>query len=825
MDIINLNGEWTIEGTSPEGEIIELCGCVPGSVLNDIVNSGIEKEHSDIFYRDNAEYFQKYEDYSWLYKRSFILEESGENIWLVFDRLDTYCDVYLNGKHINYCDNGNIRHKFDVSGAVCTGENEIEVYFYSPVQMQRGKRKRRFAAFSKDRIYTRRTQCSYGWDWTMRFLTCGMGDAYLEIPDKGIKVAGAYIYTVSVDEYSAEVGIDLELEDYFDGAVIDLEIYDGEDNLVRKRSKYCAEKLHKFNIDIENPKLWYPNGYGEQNLHTLVIKCGDRELYNNIFGIRTVKILELPDPESSENYKKCIRQMNDKIFEKSNKDDEFFCFTVFVNGVKVMCKGGNWVPCEPYSKGNTDKKVTELLELFAEAGVNMIRVWGGGAFETEHFYNECSRLGMMVSQDFLMACGDYPEEDEYFIKQLRREAEYITGLARNKPCLIWWTGDNENGTWGYDELDWFHGRISAQRGAAPVIYKNDPYRRFFPSSPYGGKEYASNTAGIAHNTFFLPTLFDFIVSGDMSEYKEIFKRYIARFSAEDPTMGAVSLPSLKKFMLDADIFGDDDSMWLYHTKNNPSLKKELFHYTAEFAEKLLGKFKDRADRLFKYKYIQYEWLRISFENARREKEYCSGVLYWMLNDCWPAACGWSLVDYYGIPKDAYYSFKRAAKPIILSVDFEDGAYKVHICNDGNGTTVSLIWHAVSKNGKTVYTSDAIKAEAPAHKSYIALEIKESQVPKDCFIVAEIENGDRTFYKKGALEISPCNDRIEILSLENDCVKVKANTYVHAVEFEGEAVFEDSCFSMLAGEEREIKYRTIGEDGIAVTAYTFQVSTD
>jgi beta-mannosidase len=195
-NIILLNGEWEVSGESPSGEELTLLGSVPGCALNDILNSGIEKEYNDIFYRDNAEQFQKYEDYSWHYKKSFVLEETDGNVELVFERLDTYCDIYLNGNHISYCDNGNIEHIFEVSKELCVGENILEVYFYSPIQMNRGRRKRRFCAFSENRLYTRRMQCTYGWDWTMRFVTCGIGNAYLRILDKGIKTESVYVSPV-----------------------------------------------------------------------------------------------------------------------------------------------------------------------------------------------------------------------------------------------------------------------------------------------------------------------------------------------------------------------------------------------------------------------------------------------------------------------------------------------------------------------------------------------------------------------------------------------------------------------------------------------------
>ena len=564
-----LNGEWNLKAIAPNGNEINLCATVPGSALNDIVKG------ADIFLRDNAENFQMYEDYDWVYKKTFNADEDIKKAELVFEKLDTYCDVYLNDVHLGYCDNAYIRHSFIVEN-IQKGENTIEIYFYSPLNIVRGKKHRHAAFASYERLYTRRPQCTYGWDWTMRFVTCGIsGDAYFQIPESGMKIKTAYIYTKNADEESAEIGIDVYTEDFLNGEILCYEIYDSKGELVRKKSKYCEEEFVRLDLNLKNPELWYPLGYGKQNLYRLVIKSRDKELYSAEFGIRTVKILEIPDEAGSENYDKCINLKKSEFALRYDENTEFSSFILMVNGIKIMCKGANWVPCEPFARGNTDKKVTKLLELAKDAGVNMIRVWGGGDFETEHFYDECSRLGIMVTQDFLMACGQYPEDEQWFLKQLRKEAEYIAEKIRNKPCLMWWTGDNENAIIGCDTDKKYNGRASAYKGIAPVLYRLDPYRRFLPSSPYGGAKYASNTVGTTHNTQFLGNMFEYIEESDTKDYKEFFKLFSARFIAEEPCLGAVCEQSLKKFMTDEDIYGNSMEMWRYHTKTNPALKLSL----------------------------------------------------------------------------------------------------------------------------------------------------------------------------------------------------------------------------------------------------------
>lgn len=818
MSRIDMNGKWQLKGISPDGDSFELAADVPGSTLGAVLNSEIEKG-LDVFYRDNADKVQKYERYNWIYSKSFGINDADKKYMLVFEKLDTYCDVYINDKHIASCDNGYIPHRFDISKWVKKGENIVTVYFYSPVTRVLGK-KELPGAFTVERLHTRRMQCTYGWDWVMRFVTCTVGNVYLEDIDEGMHVEKAYVYTKSIDEDSAEIVIDIDFKNYECGGIVDIGIIDGDGKLVKRYSRYNEENFMRINLDVEAPKLWYPNGYGDAELYRLEIRLRDKLLYNTQFGIRTVKIMELSDKEGSENYNKCIELKKTPFSEHYDKNDEFSGFILKINGERIMCKGANWVPCEPFANSNTDKKVTKLLELAKAAGVNMLRVWGGGDIETEHFYNECSRLGIMVTQDFLMACGQYPEDDSYFLEQLKKEAQYAVDMLRNKACLVWWSGDNENAINGCDTDTDYKGRASAYKAIAPVIYKNDYNRRFLASSPYGGNFYASNTKGTTHNTQFLEELFPYMQREDVSDYKDYFKLYNARFIAEEPVLGAASEECLKRFMTEEDIYGEDLSMWLYHTRSNPALSTQVFEYMYSFAQGMLGKFKNGEDRLFKLKYLQYEWLRVSLERVRREKWFCSGVVYWMLNDCWPAAAGWSLIDYYGEPKAGYYAFKRTAKPVIVSVDKEDKQYKIHICNDGGEQELCLQWYAVSEDGAVVYKSDSKKICSEKNTSFVALEINEEEVPEGCFVVADIDN-DRAFYKQGMLEIIPASDRINITGEDDESISIRADAYVHAVELGGNAIFEDNYFSMLPGEEKIVKFTKSGQGIIKANAYTFK----
>lgn len=819
MKKLFLNGAWILSGINPDtGETLSLSASVPGSVLCDIVNADIEK--CDIFYRDNSEKFEKYENWDWHYKREFDLSELSHKTELCFERLDTYCDVYFNDTRISSCQNGHIPYCFDVSDTLKCGKNKIDVYFRSPIREVKD-RPLAIGAFTKERMHTRRMQCTYSWDWVARFVTCGMGNVTLKAYDENeARVDSVYIYTKSIDEYGAYIGISANINRDALGKVYVFNIVDKDGKTVKSHKKHISYPRYDFNLSIENADLWYPSGYGEQPLYTLVVSCDDKIIHSEKFGIRTVKILQEFDEEGSYAYNRCL-ELKETPFDKVyDRNEEFSSFTLVVNGKRILCMGANWVPCEPYDKGGNEEKISKILRLSKDMGVNMIRVWGGGTFECQHFYDECSRLGIMVTQDFLMACGHYPEKEEWFINELRKEAEYAAKLIRNKACLMWWSGDNENATGGSDTMEDYTGRSSAVYGIHPVLMKLDPMRDFLPSSPYGGQLYASNTAGTTHNTNHLCDIFAYLEKDDLSDYKDAFKTLSARFIAEEPTFGAISTYSSRKFMTDEDIYGEDGNIREYHTKSNPDLAKSLYEYLLLLAEKILGKFESGRDRDFKLKYIQFENVRNSLEQLRRERWFQSGDIFWQLNDCWPAYAGWSFIDYYNMPKASYYSFKRSTKPALCMIDKEDDEYSVLVANDGN-EDAALEINVYSLNTKTgekreIYTGTAFALVGTT------VRVFSFEKSDDSIIIAETEN-DRAFYKDGDLKIEKCDVKY-ILDEVNKTITFKADKYIHAVEVEGSLVLDDNYFSLLPNEERTVSY-ALAEEGkaleLSVQAYTLK----
>ncbi len=813
MKKITLNGNWHGACIFPDGNTFNFEGRIPGSAINDLIKAG--KLPEDIFFEDKADKVLDFELCDYKYSREFELNENFASAKLYFERLDTYCDVYLNGKMIHHSENGNIAHEIAVENYLKDGKNLLEICLFSPITAVKDKPERT-GAFTKERMNTRRMQCTYGWDWVARFVTCSVGDASIMLYENDEVVTDdVYITTTDILTNWAGVRADIGFSKKYSGRILDFVILAPDGNKVCHVKKYCDEDFVRIDFDIPSPMLWYPLGYGDQPLYTFILLDGEKEIAKEIFGIRKVSIVQLPDEIGSINYEKCLSFKN----EEYDFNETFSGFYLMVNEKKIFCRGANWVPCEPFAIGDISEKIKRTLELCAKAGVNMLRIWGGGAFESEYFYDECSRLGITVTQDFLMACGKYPEDEDWFIEELKKEAKYAARLIRNKACLMWWSGDNENAVCGCDTDEDYMGRRSAYYGIAPILYREDPARRFLPSSPFGGNRYASNTVGTTHNTQYLSEFFKYMLKEDVSDYKDYLKNYRARFIAEEPQLGAIALPSIRRFMQDKDIFSASP-MWYYHMKSNPACEVTLLDYLLPFTRHILGEFEDGCDRYYKLRYIQYEWLRVEMEQARREDDLCSGIIFWMMNDCWPASAGWALIDYYNLPKDAFYSFKRCSKKLLSSIDKENGIYKAYIINEGDEKTVNYTLMRVSADKVDVIKSGEFFAKAGSH---VAVEYDGCLKDNELLILdirSDIEY-DRAFYKNGALNITPAKAGLTVDSA-NNTLTIKANEYIHAVILDGEAIFEDNCFSLLPGEEKTISFEKIADaPEFKITSYTLK----
>lgn len=816
--ILSLNGCWNGSYQISGGQPIQFKGNVPGCAHTDLLQEGKIK---DPFFEYQSMECRFIETAVFDYKKEFNFEEEPEGMHVCFSCLDTYCDVWLNEKHLGFCDNMFLPWEFDITKELKKGLNQLHVRFYPPAEQVKDCPEYE-ASFTTERIHIRRMQCTFGWDWVDRFVTMGIpGDVKL-CREEETEIDHVYVTTAAIDSYGAELALQAEFSKIGADAGLVWSVLSPQGECVWQQRRKIAEHTIRQRVSIAEPELWWPNGYGEQPLYTLrmTVVDGKEQIVQEQeipFGIRTIRVLELQDKEGSDNWRISKELQEIPHIHETDWNEEYVGFQVLVNGCPVFCQGANWVPCEPFPSAVAPERLRELLQLAKEAHLTMLRVWGGGMIESDTFYEICDELGILVIQDFLMACGQYPEEKTEFLDTLRREAEAAVKRIRNHPSLAWWTGDNENSAEGHLEMEEYRGRRAANLALEPVVHRLDSYRRFMPSSPYGGKPYKSVTCGTAHGTMHLFWQFGQFRDSDLSNYHEFMDSGLSRFNGEIPIFGAPALSSMRRFLSEECLY--DDECLEFHTKNNPvGLLREFSLYQGHkaFAEKLLGAFRDDEDKLLKMRCIQYEWVRYMMELYRRNRAYAGGALFWMYNDCWPSD-SWAVVDYYGNPKAGWYAFKNSARPVMGSIDKKDGKYVLNVMNDGRkdveGTVKVALWN-VHNNlpeqelempfityGNTVTELCRLDWELPEEDYLLVMDVitKEEAYPyRTVYFTKRIadlhlpsSSGERT---------------VHITEQGTDFITLCADKYTHMVNLDGDYIFEDNYFTMLPGETRTIRFR-------------------
>ena len=802
-----LNGEWKCilikAGDVPQ----TFSAAVPGCIHTDLKRAGVI---GDYFYRDNAEKIRWIENCDVTYQKQFDVDSVENNEYLRFEGLDCYCDIYLNNIKIGAADDMFIPHEFSAENVLRAGTNLLEVKFRSPIKEVAGRPKRD-GAFTTERLYTRREQCTYGWDWVTRFVTMGIcGDVSLKKREAD-SLDNVYIYTKGITPFAASVAVEAAFRDITGEGFADFEIISPHGETVFSEKRAIFESIIKITADIPNAQLWFPTGYGEQPLYKLKITVNGKESITE-FGIRKVDILEIDDNFNPEYKAKAEKLKKNPHLLENDRNEKTSSFWLVINGVRIFCQGGNWVPCDPFVSEETDEKIKSLVQSAHECGCNMLRVWGGGVFEKDSFYSECDRLGILVTQDFLMACGTYPENDKDFLDKLSRETAAAAVRLRNHPSLVWWSGDNENAVDGYFNKKSFPGKTVVSKSIAPVLSRLDPQRAFLLSSPYGGVPFKSAACGTTHNTAYLGDWFDFVSGETPFDYYNEINRYLSRFMAEQPSYGLSFVSSLKKFMTDEDIFGKNSDIMEYHCQNNPCLKETIFAYSEKMAEGFFGKYESPQDRIYKLQLLQCEWLRISFELFKRNQWFSSGIVYWMFNDCWPTSVSWSVVDYYGNPKPAYYVFRRCAKPVITSLYEEDGEIKAYVCVNGkNGVSAKgrvYLYNVLTGEENTLAEFDGTfsvgsTCAATAEKSKIP-QIEQNENIVLCDLESDICS-DRSFYCPNYFKNVPWgkNDAFVLTETDGGC-EITADTCIPYVMLDTDSKLSDNCFFLKKGETVTLK---------------------
>jgi len=634
---------------------------VPGNVELDLMRADLEE---DPFYAENLYNYRKYEFYQWWFVRSFDVpaEYEGKKCVLQFDGVDTFADVFVNGTLIGSTDNMFIEHILDATAALKYGEsNEIAVRIRST--MNEARKKDYPVALigcesSDEYTQIRKPTSAFGWDIMGRMMSAGLwrGVKLCALGDH--RLTQVYIATKRINEYghaTLDFRVRFDTNDlYLEGFSVRIEGV-CDDSSFEKEFPALFVSMGK-TVDVKNAKLWWPLGYGEQNLYDI-----------------KVTLLHHGQPVDQQCMRIGIRKL---ILDTKWEAGDAGEFKILCNDVPILAKGSNWVPMDALHSRDAEK-VPKALELWRDCGCNIVRCWGGNVYEDHNFFDLCDEYGIMVWQDFAMACAVYPPTAE-FIAAIEKEATAVVRKLRNHASILLWAGDNEIDE-GLVERNYptYSNRYNAiSREVLPrVIRMEDPNRVYLYSSPYIPEDIARYDVPEQHNW------------GARAYFKDDFYKHSkAHFISECGYHGCPSVESLKKYIPE-----DRLTPWLnnsvWDTHNTDYLPRGGRGYNR------IRLMQDQVEMYFGYvpedletfsrlsQIVQAEAKKFFIERTRIKKWRRTGIIWWNMLDGWPQISD-AVVDYYYDKKLAYEYIRRIQRPVCLMMDeLVDWSHDVILGND------------------------------------------------------------------------------------------------------------------------------------------------
>lgn len=801
-----LSGKWKLYN-----ENYAVNACVPGDISDDLLKAGIIE---DPYYGDNADNCLWIVKSDWVYEKEFVFggEESDE-IFLCFDGVDTFAEVYLNGVAIGETSNMHRLYEFEATNVINRGNNLLRVKMRNVFdKFGKNGEKKYNSIFNDDRVFIRKAQCHFGWDWAPKLPGYGI---YRDVYVKSRKKGELSEVTVNADIGGA-VTFRLNFKEKFEGETIIIVSLNGEEK-ARVAEKTCG-KRKLLNVFVKDPELWFPNGYGEQPLYDYsIVQKKDGEVYSRTDGKLAFRKAEL-----------------EQISVNSTRNS----FAIKINGRKIFAKGSNWVPADCMTGRITDEKYKFLITAAKDAGFNILRVWGGGIYEKDCFYNLCDEAGILVWQDFMFACSDIPDDDFGFVKEITAEAECQVKRLCGHPCVALFCGENEVSGSFTPEVDEKYSVFALHyllRGVCGDIAPNIPYIR---CSPFAFADTENDVCeGDGHNNLSEICLFSSSFKGfDAAEYsvtddKEVLalkvKNYETfveetkcNFSSECAVMGAANYSSLLKFAPKEEIILDSD-FFRKRFLGNPYtyVMPNFFDRQKAIAEAAFGKISDVEDLFKKVNKMQSDIMKTEILYARCNGE-SSGFMNWMYNDVWPTGT-WSVIDYFLSKKPAYYQMKRCF--------VQRGALLLRVGND---------YYVVVLNDKPENVALDVKVKFCDYfgKEFYGYNVKEKisafysglikiSMPKDKRSYMQIEGkiGETNvldtydFERYSGRAFDAVFDTETALREEGVVLKIKAKTFVPYVTINGGNP-EDNFFDMAAGEERKVFVETSCPEKVSVKTF-------
>jgi beta-mannosidase len=738
---VDVNSGWQFlqAGTGLETQSADwLPAQVPGDVHLDLLRN---KLIPPPFYRDDEQKLQWIQDAGWEYRSTIHVTQEllqHQNVELVFEGLDTVAEVSLNGHKLLSTDNMFREWRVDAKPYLHQGDNQLLVAFPSATKAADAAAatdKWRAETQTAARTYVRKAAYEYGWDWGPTFVTSGIWKPVkLEAWDKA-RISNLYIRQADVSASVAHLTAELEITASVSSTAtvaLDMLTPEGRKTRMSQRLTLGTGINHVvFPLEIANPALWYPAGYGAHPIYHFHATASDG-----------ATVLDETTAETG------LRS----IELRRTVDQWGRSFEFVVNGIPVFAKGADVIPFDSFPNRVTGEQMHHILQSAIDANMNMVRVWGGGYYETDEFYGLCDELGLMVWQDFMFG-NDWQPGTYAFKQNVAQEIEYQVRRLRNHPSIVLWCGNNETEiSWDWDRMKAITEHLSAETrrhmwqdyltlfsGVIPHVVKRlNPETPYWPSSPSADYEDVS----------------DAYQSGDMHDWSvwhgrapfHVYEEHFPRFMSEYGFQSFPEMQTIKAFSQPEDRGSIFTPVMLGHQKNDEG--NSIIH---DYMLRYYGEPKDFSSFLYASQVLQAEGVKVGAEHLRRMRPRSMGSLYWQLNDCWPVA-SWSSIDYYGRWKALQYYARRFYSPVLVSPALEDGSLAIYVVSDQTkAVDATLHLRIMSFNGDIVQAKDdQINIDPLASKAYLKIPMEKIEGPgvdlAHIFVAVDIEANGHSLSK-------------------------------------------------------------------------------
>lgn len=791
MKTLDLAGTWRLRSPARQ---LDVPAALPGDNCSALLKAG---KIPDPYWAQNELDVQWLGREDWIYEREFHLPAAllrEKSVFLHLEDVDTVATIKLNGRVVGRTENAFVRHRVEVKKFLKPGANTLAIEITGPETAANAAAAKMpykipFNAApvqSPHRNLIRKAQCQSGWDWGICLMVSGVyGRVHLGA------MSLARIEYVSTEQKHARGRVDLTVHcevESPEGGRAPFEVEIAGQKITSTVTLRPGLNHLKKTVRIANPKLWWPNGFGAQALYDLTVRVGGDELRKRL-GLRTLEAVY-------------------------REDRHGLGLHFVVNGVAIFAKGANWIPADAMPQRATRAALDDLLSSAAAAHMNMIRVWGGGRYESDDFYDLCDEKGLLIWQDFMFSCSMYPATPE-FLANVRAEARHQVKRLRDRACLALWCGNNED----VGALTWYP-ETRANRDRYLVDYDRlnegvlgntvrelDPSRVFWPSSPCGGP---GDYSDCWHDDS----------RGDMHSWEvwhegKPFERYLElkpRFCSE---FGYQSFPSVEGIRSYAapDQFNVTSPVLEHHQRHprgNSIITENMTRYF---------RFPEGFENFVYLSQVQQALaIKTAVEHFRSLRPVCMGAIYWQLNDLWPV-CSWSSLEYGGKWKLLHYAARRFFAPVAITAKPAGGAVEVHALNDtfkplAAAARVRVVDFA-GKVRRTLRFNKRLAAGSATLLGKIPLE-NLGVAPDEAFLALDLHAGGHTFhnehllapYKKCALEKARLG--VEVTAAPNGAFAVTLSTNVPAFWLRLDVAgvrgeFDDNGFTLLADEVRHVRF--------------------